>query len=57
VLCCAACDHRRQLVSGNPTLGYDVGTVTSLALLGVAGPRAQATQEAAAVAMSALGGE
>lgn len=46
----------RQLVTGNPTLGYDVGTVTSLALVGVAGPRAQATQEAAAVAMTALGG-
>lgn len=46
----------RQLVTGNPKLGYDVGTVTSLALVGVAGPRAQATQEAAAVAMTALGG-
>eukprot|EP00879_Flechtneria_rotunda_P015964 GHRR01016696.1.p1 GENE.GHRR01016696.1~~GHRR01016696.1.p1 ORF type:complete len:156 (-),score=48.87 GHRR01016696.1:250-717(-) len=46
----------RQLVTGNPTLGYDLGTVASLALVGIAGPRAQATNEASAVAMTALGG-
>jgi hypothetical protein len=38
--CCACCCCRRQLVTGNPQLGYDVGSITSLALVGVAGPRA-----------------
>jgi uncharacterized membrane protein (UPF0136 family) len=46
----------RQLVTGNPTLGYDVGTITSLALVGVVGPRAKATNEAAAIGMTFLGG-
>ena len=44
-------------MTGNPKLGYDVGTVTSLALVGVAGPRAQTTSEMASVAMTALGGK
>lgn len=52
---CSGC--RRQLVTGNPKTGYDVGTVTSLALVGVAGPRAQATREAAAITMTTLGGK
>ncbi|WIA33908.1 hypothetical protein OEZ86_007007 [Tetradesmus obliquus] len=46
----------RQLVTGNPQLGYDVGSITSLALVGVAGPRARATSEMSSVAMAALGG-
>jgi uncharacterized membrane protein (UPF0136 family) len=46
----------RMLVTGNPTLGYDVGTFTSAGLLAVAYPRAQATSEAASVIMATLGG-
>jgi hypothetical protein len=33
-------------VTGNPQLGYDVGSITSLALVGVAGPRASVSGSA-----------
>ena len=54
---CAVQPGRRMLVTGNPTLGYDVGTITSAGLLAVAYPRAQATSEAASVIMATLGGK
>jgi hypothetical protein len=47
----------RMLVTGNPTTGYDVGTITSAALLAMTYPRAQATGEMAATVMATLGGE
>lgn len=46
-----------MLVTGNPTTGYDVGTITSAALLAMTYPRAQATGEMAATVMATLGGE
>lgn len=38
-------------------LGYDVGTMASLALTGMVGPRAYNTGEAYSVALSSLGGK
>lgn len=46
----------RILVTGNPRVGYDLGTVTSLALAATAGPRAWATGEMASTVMASLGG-
>jgi uncharacterized membrane protein (UPF0136 family) len=45
-----------MLTNGNPRLGYDLGSVTSLGLLAFAGPRAWATGEFTATALASLGG-
>ncbi|KAL6765570.1 hypothetical protein V8C86DRAFT_2454582 [Haematococcus lacustris] len=47
----------RLLVQGNDRLGYDLGTVTSLALLASAGPAAWTTGEAYVTTMATMGGE
>ncbi|GFH15816.1 uncharacterized protein HaLaN_12121 [Haematococcus lacustris] len=46
----------RLLVQGNDRLGYDLGTVTSLALLASAGPAAWTTGEAYVTTMATMGG-
>ena len=49
--------NSKLLTEGNPTLGYDVGSIASIALAAVYGPQAWATGEALSVAMGSLGGE
>ncbi|GBF93116.1 hypothetical protein Rsub_05845 [Raphidocelis subcapitata] len=46
----------RMLVNGNPRLGYDLGLITSLGLVALAGPRASSTGETASTVMASLGG-
>eukprot|EP00877_Chromochloris_zofingiensis_P009254 jgi/Chrzof1/4582/Cz14g19040.t1 len=45
----------RMLVTGNPTLGYDLGTITSITLTAVSWPKAKAG-DALATGIAALGG-
>mmetsp|Transcript_21233 Transcript_21233/g.37962 ORF Transcript_21233/g.37962 Transcript_21233/m.37962 type:complete len:150 (-) Transcript_21233:162-611(-) len=46
----------RLLSQGHARLGYDIGTITSLALLGTAYPAAKTSKDTYAVTMTALGG-
>lgn len=55
-LMCRYSRRRRLIVTGQPRLGYDLGTVTSLALTGAVGPRALNAGDPYSVSLASLGG-